>query len=187
MRSKLPLLVGLALGFVLGARAGRERYEQIRGSAARLWESPAVRRRREEVESYARQQVPVIRARAESLAKAAPGAISEGARTTASTARNVAERTATLAKDVSQTVTHTARDVAGKTATTAGDVAERAADVAKDAATLVTDTADDVRDRVTATASELRDRGEEVGAQIVARASSARDDALAEIDDEDDR
>jgi hypothetical protein len=197
MRSRFLFFVGLAVGYVLGARAGRERYEQIRDGVSRLWGSPRVRRARQDVESFARQQAPVVRARAEAAAKAAPGVISDGARATAETARTVADRTAavaadvaeraaTAAKGVSQTVARAAQDVAGRTATTANDVAGKAADAAKDVATRVTSTADDVKDRVTATASGVRERGEEVGAQFVARASTARDDALAEIDDEDD-
>jgi hypothetical protein len=35
MRVRLGLFIGLAIGYVLGAKAGRERYEQIRG----LWGS----------------------------------------------------------------------------------------------------------------------------------------------------
>lgn len=33
---KLTLLTGMALGYVLGSRAGRERYEQIKSGASRL-------------------------------------------------------------------------------------------------------------------------------------------------------
>jgi hypothetical protein len=42
MRGKLLFLTGLAAGFVLGSRAGREKYEEIRSSAQKLWESPSV-------------------------------------------------------------------------------------------------------------------------------------------------
>ena len=42
MRGKLMFLTGLAAGFVLGSRAGREKYEEIRESAKKLWESPSV-------------------------------------------------------------------------------------------------------------------------------------------------
>jgi hypothetical protein len=42
MRGKLLFLTGLAAGFVLGSRAGREKYEEIRESAKKLWESPSV-------------------------------------------------------------------------------------------------------------------------------------------------
>jgi hypothetical protein len=41
---KLSFLSGLAIGYVLGARAGRERYEQIRKSARDLSQTPAVQK-----------------------------------------------------------------------------------------------------------------------------------------------
>lgn len=43
MRYRLTFVVGLAVGYVLGARAGRERYEQIRRGAERIAQNPAVR------------------------------------------------------------------------------------------------------------------------------------------------
>ncbi|GAT80407.1 hypothetical protein STXM2123_1108 [Streptomyces sp. F-3] len=43
MRYRLAFFAGLAVGFVLGARAGRERYEQIKESARRVAQNPAVR------------------------------------------------------------------------------------------------------------------------------------------------
>jgi hypothetical protein len=33
---------GLAAGFVLGSRAGREKYEEIRANAKKVWEHPTV-------------------------------------------------------------------------------------------------------------------------------------------------
>jgi hypothetical protein len=42
MRGKLLFVTGLAAGFVLGSRAGREKYEEIRLNARKLWESPSV-------------------------------------------------------------------------------------------------------------------------------------------------
>lgn len=42
MRGKLWFLGGLAAGFVLGARAGRERYEEIVTNARKVWEHPTV-------------------------------------------------------------------------------------------------------------------------------------------------
>ena len=42
MRGKMLFLTGLAAGFVLGSRAGREKYEEIAASAKKLWESPSV-------------------------------------------------------------------------------------------------------------------------------------------------
>ena len=43
MRTRITFLAGLAVGFVVGARAGRERYEQIVKLARKVAENPAVR------------------------------------------------------------------------------------------------------------------------------------------------
>jgi hypothetical protein len=42
MKGKLLFVVGLGVGYVLGTRAGRERYEQIARAADRVWNQPAV-------------------------------------------------------------------------------------------------------------------------------------------------
>ena len=42
MRGKLMFVTGLAAGFVLGSRAGREKYEEIRANAKKVWENPTV-------------------------------------------------------------------------------------------------------------------------------------------------
>ena len=42
MRGKLMFIGGLAAGFVLGSRAGREKYEEIRANAKKVWEHPTV-------------------------------------------------------------------------------------------------------------------------------------------------
>ncbi|GAA0265426.1 hypothetical protein [Cryptosporangium japonicum] len=42
MRNKLLFLTGVGIGYVLGTKAGRERYEQIRRTAAKVKENPTV-------------------------------------------------------------------------------------------------------------------------------------------------
>lgn len=42
MRGRLWFLGGLGVGYVLGTRAGRERFDQIVSTARRCWESPTV-------------------------------------------------------------------------------------------------------------------------------------------------
>ena len=37
MKGKVGLVVGLAAGYVLGSRAGRERYEQIKAQVDKVW------------------------------------------------------------------------------------------------------------------------------------------------------
>lgn len=55
MRYRLSFIIGLAVGFVLGTRAGRERYEQMREQAQRLSENPAVRNAAESAAQNSRQ------------------------------------------------------------------------------------------------------------------------------------
>lgn len=54
MKGKIGLVVGGAVGYVLGTRAGRERYEQIVAQAQGLWQSPRV----QEAASRAPDQTP---------------------------------------------------------------------------------------------------------------------------------
>src|SRR6266540_2350621 len=49
MKLKSALLAGLAAGYVLGAKAGRERYEQIRAAARQVRDNPGVQRLSQEV------------------------------------------------------------------------------------------------------------------------------------------
>ena len=44
MRYRVTFLAGLAVGFVAGTRAGRERYEQMKQLGRKAAESPAVRK-----------------------------------------------------------------------------------------------------------------------------------------------
>ncbi len=42
MRGKLMFIAGVGVGFVLGTRAGRERYENLKEAARKVIESPGV-------------------------------------------------------------------------------------------------------------------------------------------------
>ncbi|HKE51048.1 MAG TPA: YtxH domain-containing protein [Actinomycetes bacterium] len=50
---KLGFLAGAALGYVLGAKAGRERYEQIRSTAQKLANHPTVQQVKTEAQDQA--------------------------------------------------------------------------------------------------------------------------------------
>ncbi|AAT88191.1 protoporphyrinogen oxidase [Leifsonia xyli subsp. xyli str. CTCB07] len=52
MRGKILFVAGAAVGYVLGARAGRKRYDQLKAAAARVWESPSVQKRVHAVEDF---------------------------------------------------------------------------------------------------------------------------------------
>src|SRR5689334_24566747 len=55
MRYKLTFVVGLTLGYVLGTRAGRERYEQLKKSARQVAQNPAVRNTAESAAQQGRE------------------------------------------------------------------------------------------------------------------------------------
>jgi hypothetical protein len=44
MKFRLGLVIGLAVGYVIGAKAGRERYEQIKRGADRLRSNESIRK-----------------------------------------------------------------------------------------------------------------------------------------------
>lgn len=53
MMGKVLLLAAAGAGYVLGARAGRERYDQISGTVGRLWGNPKVQSRVVDLEDRA--------------------------------------------------------------------------------------------------------------------------------------
>jgi hypothetical protein len=69
MKGKLLFVAGAAVGYVLGARAGRKRYEQIKSAASKVWESPGVQRQVEQAQDFAAARVGEI-----------PGALIDGAK-----------------------------------------------------------------------------------------------------------
>lgn len=60
MRFRLGVAVGFAAGYVLGTKAGRERYEQIRETTKGLWASEASKGVRDAAEKVAHQASEVI-------------------------------------------------------------------------------------------------------------------------------
>jgi hypothetical protein len=136
-KSLLIIAFGLGVGYVLGARAGRERYDLIVEKVSGAWEDPRVARARRETVRYAREQAPVLRDKAQAAAKAAPGVVADGAKATAAAAK----ATAAAAKDV-------AKDVTDRTVASARGVADRTTAAATSAAAAAAEKVGEVRDAV---------------------------------------
>lgn len=51
---KGTFILGIGVGYVLGTRAGRERYEQIKEHASGVWNSPRVQRKVDAAEQTAK-------------------------------------------------------------------------------------------------------------------------------------
>lgn len=60
MRGKLGLVIGLGVGYVLGTRAGRERYEQIKDKAQEVWDLPIVQAQAEKATKLAKSSALAI-------------------------------------------------------------------------------------------------------------------------------
>lgn len=58
--SKLGMVTAGAVGYVLGARAGRERYEQIVTLAQRFWTNPRVQQSVHDAQDLAKQKAPIV-------------------------------------------------------------------------------------------------------------------------------
>ena len=58
---KLTFIAGMAAGYVLGARAGRQRYEQIRRTSGKVWNSGPVQKQVVNAKEVARTKAaPVV-------------------------------------------------------------------------------------------------------------------------------
>lgn len=79
MIKKITVLAAAAAGYVLGARAGRERYETIRNQATKVWQDPRVQRATADAQDYAAQQVPVVKHKAQEAAGAAADKVTDAA------------------------------------------------------------------------------------------------------------
>ena len=60
MMGKFSLLAGAAIGYVLGAKAGHQRYQQIMGRAAKAWSSDPVQMKLETAKDAVRTKAPMI-------------------------------------------------------------------------------------------------------------------------------
>lgn len=75
MRGRILFVVGIGVGYVLGARAGRQRYEQIASTANKLWNSDAVAKPREQAVEFVQKQSPKVASAAADAASKAIGKV----------------------------------------------------------------------------------------------------------------
>jgi hypothetical protein len=79
MRGKAGLVVGLAIGYVLGSRAGRERYEQIKAQWLKVWNLGPVQEQVGKVKDFAKSQAMALPSTLwDSAVKVAQAASSKG-------------------------------------------------------------------------------------------------------------
>ncbi|MFF3391100.1 YtxH domain-containing protein [Streptomyces sp. NPDC002669] len=92
MRYRLTFIAGLALGYVIGTRAGRERYEQMKESARRFARNPAVRNTAESAAQNGRQMAgKAYHAMSDKVGAKVPAPVAERMRSLRDRARDGAE------------------------------------------------------------------------------------------------
>ncbi len=108
MKGKILFVAGAAVGYVLGARAGRSAYVKIKSQAESLWENPSVQKTVHQAEDFVKENAPVV-------GKKLQGAAGDAA----SKAKSVASKASDKADDVA--------DSAKSAASSAGSDSEGAA------------------------------------------------------------
>ncbi|MEI5582825.1 MULTISPECIES: YtxH domain-containing protein [unclassified Agromyces] len=93
MKGKFLFVVGLGVGYVLGTRAGRERYEQIRKAAEDVWNQPKVQEGVETVKGFALSRAGDV---GDKVLDGAKKLVSQFTGTQGSSTRSPAARSATV-------------------------------------------------------------------------------------------
>ena len=60
MRGKILLVVGIGIGYVLGTRAGREKYDQLKARAQKFWNDPRVQKQVTNAEDCVKDKAPDV-------------------------------------------------------------------------------------------------------------------------------
>ncbi|GAB3084836.1 YtxH domain-containing protein [Nocardioides zeae] len=57
---KLTLVIGIGIGYVLGARAGTQRYEQLKAQAQKAWNNPTVQDKVDQAQEKVKETAPQV-------------------------------------------------------------------------------------------------------------------------------
>jgi len=76
--SKIVTLAAAATGYVLGTRAGRQRYEQISTQAQKLWQDPRVQKAASDARETAAAKAPVVKDKVSKMTGGKVGGTSNG-------------------------------------------------------------------------------------------------------------
>ncbi|WP_255368458.1 hypothetical protein [Agromyces sp. CF514] len=127
MKGKVLFVVGLGVGYVLGTRAGRERYEQIKGAAASVWNTPTVQKGVDSAKDFAMARVGSVSDTVLDQVKAFIGNATKASGASKQDVRSAAES----AKQNVSKAASAARDAVDETAAKLDDAIDEAADAAE--------------------------------------------------------
>ena len=95
MKGKILFVAGLGIGYVLGTRAGREKYEQLKTGVMKFWNDPRVQRQVDAAESFVKDKAPDV---AEFVSDNAKKVVSQVTRKKPATTRSSTTRSSSTAK-----------------------------------------------------------------------------------------
>jgi hypothetical protein len=117
MKGKLLFVAGLGVGYILGARAGRKRYEQIAAAAHKVWDTPGIQKQVHQVQDFAAETVGDI-----------PGQLIDASKKAVASVVSAGKSAASKASTKASTVTtNSASAAAEATAATVGEAAAASA------------------------------------------------------------
>ena len=130
MRGKVLFVVGLGVGYVLGTRAGRERYEQIKKAAEGVWNAPAVQQGVGTVKDFAASRVGDL---SDNVLDGVKSFIGNTVRGTGATKSDVGNASRSAKEGVAKSA-RAAKSAVDDAATKLDDAVDDAADVASKSA-----------------------------------------------------
>ena len=126
MKGKVLFVVGLGVGYVLGTRAGRERYEQIKKAAESVWNTPTVQQGVGSVKDFAMTRVGDL---SDTVLDGVKNLIGNATKTSGATKQDVG-RAARSAKENISKAAGAAKSAVDDAASKLGDAIDDTADVA---------------------------------------------------------
>jgi len=111
MKGKILFVAGAAVGYVLGARAGRGAYVKIKDQAESLWENPTVQKGVHQAEGFVKENAPVVAKKAQDVANDAAHAVGAKAKSVSGKGSSATDKAAAKASEVADKVDEKADDV----------------------------------------------------------------------------
>jgi hypothetical protein len=75
---KLMILAAAAVGYVMGTKAGRQRYEQLRAAARKMKDDPRVQEKAKQAADLAREKAPIVKDKLVDVASSAAEKVHHG-------------------------------------------------------------------------------------------------------------
>jgi hypothetical protein len=100
MKGKILLVVGLGIGYVLGTRAGREKYDEMKATLDKFWADPRVKKQVDNAQEFVKDKAPEV---AEFVADGAKKVVSQLSGSKAPASKPAAKKPTSTASKTSTT------------------------------------------------------------------------------------